>query len=287
MLQAREGPSAVSLPNGGVLLAGGDDPGALESSELFYSAPQAQAAGGDFGDQTVGEPSPVAVLIVTNIGAQTLSITGATLEGADSADYAITADACAGRRLAFEQSCTIAARFTPTTTGLREATVALSDNEPSPTAIALTGTGVAANSGPSGPTGPQGPAGAIGPTGMTGATGPQGSPGATGAKGPAGAQGPAGQVELITCERVKKAKGKVVQHCTTTTAGSPIKFTTKGLKIAAALSRGKVTYATGFAIGASARMRLLVSPRRAIGKGNYTLTLKRGGKQLRETVSIG
>jgi hypothetical protein len=288
MLEEREGPSAVSLSNGEVLLASGDDPVALDSSELFYSAPQATAAGGDFGDQTVNEPSPVSVLTVTNIGAQTLSITAVSLEGANSADFTITADACAGRKLAFEQSCAITARFTPASTGTLAASVALTDNEPSPTAIALTGIGVAANAGPTGPTGPQGPTGSTGAQGATGAKGLAGAKGATGAKGPAGARGPAGQVELITCERTKQAKsGKVTQTCKTSLSGSPIKFTSDGLKIAAALSRGKVTYATGWEIGSGATTRLVVSPRRAIGKGNYTLTLKRDGKQQRETVTIG
>lgn len=125
-----------------------------------------------------------------------------------------------------------------------------------------------------------------GPQGVAGATGSQGP---QGAKGATGARGPAGRVELITCERVKKTEkgnSNVVQTCKTTTGGSPVKFTTEGLKIAAALVRGKVTYATGFAIGSSGITRLLVSPRRAIGKGNYTLTLKRGGKAQHETITI-
>jgi hypothetical protein len=42
---------------------------------------QAQVAGGDFGDQAVGEPSPVSVLDVTNVGAQELVIAAAVLEG--------------------------------------------------------------------------------------------------------------------------------------------------------------------------------------------------------------
>ncbi len=152
---ARAGAVAAALPDGQVLIAGGiSGLSYLQSAELYYSAPQATVAGGEFGDETVGEPSPVAVLVVSNVGAQALSIAAASLEGADSADFAITADSCAGRRLAFEQSCTIAVRFTPTTTGETKASIALSDNEPSATAIALSGTGVAANSGPAGPAGP-------------------------------------------------------------------------------------------------------------------------------------
>ncbi len=146
---ARASGVAAPLPNGQVLITGGvnslEEP---QSAELFYSAAQAAAAGADFGDQTVGAPSPTSALVVTNVGAQELAIAGVSLGGADPSDFAITADACAGQTLAFKQSCTITVRFTPAATGAREATVALSDNEPSPTAIALSGTGVAANPGP-------------------------------------------------------------------------------------------------------------------------------------------
>jgi hypothetical protein len=311
MNQAREGASAASLPNGTVLVAGGFDGPTLETSELFYSTPQAAVAGGDFGGQTVAQPSPVSVLSVTNIGAQQLSITGATLEGANSGDFAIVANACSGRRLAFAQSCTITARFTPGATGARSAQLALADNEPAPVAIALSGTGVEANSGPTGPAGPTGDAGPTGPAGdagaagpmgaagaagvagpagaagLAGAAGPQGGPGAKGATGPKGAQGPPGKVELITCEKVKSAKtGKIVQSCQTKKGSVPAKFTGVGTKLAATLSRGKVVYATGFALSASSRTQLLLRPLRGIGRGSYTLSVKRGNGYQRETVTI-
>ena len=94
-----------------------------------------------------------------------------------------------------------------------------------------------------------------------------------------------GAVELITCERATTTHGQIAQTCKTSGTSSPIKFTLTGVKLAAVLSRGKVTYATGFEYGGS-KMRLVLSPRRKIGKGSYTLTVKRGGKSIRETVSI-
>jgi hypothetical protein len=116
---ARSGAVAAPLPDGQVLIAGGfSEPSYLQSAQLYSSAPEAAVAGGEFGDETVGEPSPVSVLVVSNVGAQVLSIAGASLEGADSADFAITADSCSGRRLAFAQSCTIVVRFTPSTAGV-------------------------------------------------------------------------------------------------------------------------------------------------------------------------
>jgi hypothetical protein len=49
---------AAPLPNGDVLLAGGDGcGGSLAPAALFKTARQAVVSGGDFGDQTVAQPS--------------------------------------------------------------------------------------------------------------------------------------------------------------------------------------------------------------------------------------
>ncbi len=280
----RETAVAAPLPTGALLIVGGiNGSGALSSAELFYSSPQAAAAGGDFGDQTVARPSPVSVLVLTNVGAQALTIGGVTLEGTNAGDFAITADACAGRTLAFEQSCTITARFTPSTTGLRQATIALSDNEPTASTIALSGTGVAANAGPTGPTGPTGAAG------TSGAQGPAGKNGTNGARGPAGPRGPAGEIELVTCKPVGvgRSKHKTAEKCTSGLMTSLVKIATTGVSSAAVLSRGKVVYADGAAIDAGNQTRLLLTPRRKLGRGSYTLTLTHGRTRARETVSIG
>jgi hypothetical protein len=148
-------------------------------------------------------------------------------------------------------------------------------------------TGLPGAAGAPGATGKEGPAGAGGATGPagTGVTGPTGPEGARGAAGPAGATGAAGSVQLITCERAKTKHGQVAQNCKTSGTSAPIKFTLTGTKLSAVLSRGSVTYGTGFAYGANAS-RLVLDPRRAIGKGSYTLTIKRGGKNVRETVMI-
>jgi Collagen triple helix repeat (20 copies) len=228
-----------------------------------------------------------------------LKISSASVDGADPDQFHIKPEACIGRTLASGQSCAITVEFVPNKVGLAEAEIQLTDNAPVAAHIGLFAsarTAEAGPAGPSGPTGAQGPtgpegtagaAGAQGPAGMTGAQGTTGATGSKGPAGPAGARGPAGQVELITCERVKKGGGKIAQSCKTSPSDSPIKFTTSGLKLAATLTRGKVIYATGFEIGSGATTRLLVSPRRGIGKGSYTLTLRRGGKQQRETLTIG
>ena len=163
MFDAREGPSAAVLPNGAVLFVGGhNNSGALGTSEFFYSAPQATITGGEFGDQTVGDQSAAASLTVTNIGAQVLSITTATLGGGDPGDFSIAANGCAGARLAYRETCTITVHFTPVSMGTREATLTLGDNEPSTTPVALAGTGVEPVAGQNGSASPQGPAGSPG-----------------------------------------------------------------------------------------------------------------------------
>ena len=166
-----------------------------------------------------------------NLGAQALAINGASLRGTNPGDFTITANACAGRTLAFEQSCTITIRFTPQAAGARLATLALQDNEPTPTSITLAGTGVTANSGPTGPQGHVGP------------------------PGPTGPQGPAGQIKLVSCKTVtKKIKrhGRprtVTQHmCTTRPTSGTATFTTSGAGVSARLSRGGVLYATGISV---------------------------------------
>ena len=99
-------------------------------------------------------------MLVTNLGAQGLRIAGVTLAGSDPADFAVSGDTCPGRWLAFGQSCTIQTRFTPAVTGVRSAQLTLQDNEPAAGSVVLSGTGVAANSGPAGPQGATGAAGA-------------------------------------------------------------------------------------------------------------------------------
>jgi hypothetical protein len=52
------------------------------------------------------------------------------------------------------------------------------------------------------------------------------------------------------------------------------------------LSRGATVFAKGLLIGTRKRSRLLLSPRRKIPGGRYTLTLSSGREQERETITI-
>jgi hypothetical protein len=277
MTTVREFPVAAALPNGEVLVAGGANATgiALASAELFESAPEAAAAGGDFGEQTIADRSIAAPLIVTNVGAQALTIARASIGGINPGEFAITADACAGRTLAFDHSCTVTVRFTPVAAGARSAAIILQDNEPTAGSIALSGTGVTPRSGPVGPTGPAGLAGPRGPTGSPGLNGSAGTPGAQGPRGPAGGRGPAGRVRLVTCRTVTRTvrrHGK--QHrvtrrkCTTKVISGGASFTTT--RADAMLTRGNVLYATGSAWHG----RLVLHARRTVRRGHYVLTLR-------------
>jgi hypothetical protein len=304
MTESREGVVGAPLPGGDVLIAGGYNSGILSSAELFYPAPEVSSSGGAFGDQTVGEPSALQAIRVSNIGAQALTITAAKLEGTDAADFAISADGCEGRRLPFEGSCTISVRFTPSGGGARVASLALTDNETTPSVIGLAGTGVPANSGPTGPagaTGPQGATGAAGATGSqgsAGATGPQGSAGATGAMGPqgpagvAGATGPTGPrgatgskgaVQIVTCYttttslRVGGHKADANHRvCSTVPASATSTLAGKAGAARAKLERGHRVYAVGTGIlNARGHLELLLSNSRTLKPGGYTLILIR------------
>jgi hypothetical protein len=131
--------------------------------------------------------------------------------------------------------------------------------------------------------------GTNGTNGANGAAGAAGANGATGAQGATGPQGPAGKVELVVCKSVTTGTGKkkkTVQKCTTRLTSSPVKFTTTGVATTAVLSRGGVVYATGTATRSGNQTRLLLTPRRRLVKGRYTLMLTRRHRHQRETVTI-
>jgi hypothetical protein len=268
----RQQAAAVLLDNGQVLIAGGDTGSSfLPGAELFWSSPQAQAADGDFGDQTVAQQSAAQTEQVTNVGAQALSIDGASLAGTNPSDFTITADGCASTTLAFGQSCAITVRFTPSAAGTRSATIVLQDNESTPTSITLAGTGVAANSDPTDPTGPTGPAG---PTDPTGAQGSSGANGSNGTQDPTGAQAPSRKIEIVTCKQTSVTvnhKRKLITKCTMRLVSGAIADETTS-NAAASLNRGRVVYATGVLINRGhGGSELILIPRRALSAGQYTL----------------
>jgi hypothetical protein len=300
MGEARNGAAAAPLPNGEVLIAGGDSGSGvgLSSAEVFEPAPQAVTAGGNFGDQTVGEPAAEQSVTVTNVGAQPLDIlSGVSLEGPGKAAFSVLSSTCVpGRQLTFEATCAITVGFTPPSAGAFSAQLVASDDAEAPISAVLSGTGVPANSGPtgstgaSGGTGASGNAGAAGLAGVGGATGPQGTVGNEGPAGKPGApgrEGAAGKVELVMCTMVPvrakgKGKARTVQRCTTSLVSGPVSFTT-GSSARATLSRRSHTYAAGTVRRVHGRQQVVLTASGALAPGRYTLTITRGSGKSRTT----
>jgi HYDIN/CFA65/VesB family protein/Kelch motif protein/galactose oxidase-like protein len=301
MTTPRSGAAAAPLPDGDVLIAGGEPTGGsyLASAEVFVPAAEASMPENqDFGAVTVGEPSTVVGLAVTNVGTQPLQISGASVTGPNQNDFAVVGDGCEGVTLGLGQRCTISVQFTASSTSAESATLTLADNEATPASVSLSGTGVASDSGPTvgatgatGAMGAPGAAGATGPAGVTGGAGPagvagvSGVTGAVGASGAAGASGPAGKtgavgprgptglVALTTC--ITSARGK--RSCKTQMLASPA---TLPISVAnAVLVRGGRVWANGRV--RDGRVALRASRRLAAGFYTLVLTGREGRRSVR------
>jgi hypothetical protein len=99
----------------------------------------------DFGGQTVGTPSAVRTLTVTNSGTAALNFSAIGVSGAAAADFSATGGCAVGTPVAAGGSCPLSLRFTPTTTGARGATLTIaSDAANGAASVSLAGTGQAA-----------------------------------------------------------------------------------------------------------------------------------------------
>jgi hypothetical protein len=213
-----------------------------------------------FASQPLDTYSTAQTLTVTDTGHGELQIANAQVSSGEVDDFLISHDTCSGATLWTGDTCMVDVRFGPTATSAtndRSATLTLPSNDPtSPLSITLRGTG---------------------------GTLPQGPPGKTGPRGPAG------KIELVTCKRVTKGKGKhkkTTQKCSTKLTSKPVKFKTAGDVSSAVLLRGNVVYGTGSAIRAGGNTSLLLTPLRKIRGGSYTLTLTHGQHRQRETITI-
>jgi hypothetical protein len=94
----------------------------------------------NFGDVKVEKISQPKVVVLTNVGSTTLSITSITVTGKDNGDFSAS-NTCHGNVRA-GGTCNIVVRFLPTQMGLRTADVSITDNGGgSPQKIKLLGTG--------------------------------------------------------------------------------------------------------------------------------------------------
>jgi large repetitive protein len=135
MSTVRTHQTATLLPNGRVLVAGGDGPDSqpLSTAEEFLagSGPLVTVAPGSiaFGGQQVGTVSAAHFYKVTNVGSADLVVTGATASGKDPGDFRVHTG-CASAPVPPGGTCTVAARFAPSSISLRSATISVSDNAP-------------------------------------------------------------------------------------------------------------------------------------------------------------
>ena len=102
-----------------------------------------------YAGQVVGTTSAAKTVTVKSSGTAPLSISSMALGGTNAADFALTSNCpSAPNTLAIGASCTINVTFTPTATGTRSATLAISDNDPSGTQnVALSGSGASQSAG--------------------------------------------------------------------------------------------------------------------------------------------
>jgi len=95
-----------------------------------------------FPPRVLGTTSAPVPLSITNTSASPLSVS-TTSAGADSADFAVIADTCAGVELAPATSCSLSLVFSPTAIGERTATLSVTDSGGLSHAATLSGVGLA------------------------------------------------------------------------------------------------------------------------------------------------
>jgi hypothetical protein len=106
-----------------------------------------------------------------------------------------------------------------------------------------------------------------------------------GANRSAGTERSAHRLVLINCT-LKTASVKRVQSCTARTTAKRVRLAPARLLYSAVLARGKAIYATGSAARTGKRTKVLLTVRRRIGKGTYTLTLRRGHTVRRQRITV-
>jgi hypothetical protein len=93
----------------------------------------------NFGNQNVGTTSAPQIVTLTNTGNENLNVTGVSITGTNSHDFAETNN-CS--RLIPNATCTISVTFTPSLTGNETANVSITDNATdSPQLVSLAGVG--------------------------------------------------------------------------------------------------------------------------------------------------
>ena len=177
------GGSGITVPVVGVTQAAGAELKTLTSSSAtvahVLTSELATSVGAlSFGSVPLGAIGPSQELRITNLGDAPLALTRAFVAGSAPADFIVASDPCSATTLAPLATCQIRLRFAPEALGASTAALSfISDANVSAPPVDLSGTGIAADPGP---TGPRGAAGPKGGTGATGPAGPRGLPGRDG-----------------------------------------------------------------------------------------------------------
>jgi hypothetical protein len=103
----------------------------------------ASAANLSFGSSSMGSTSNVQSVTITNCGTDVLHIFGISLTGPNAGEFTTSGGSCSGQTVDVGATCSFGVTFAPTNTGLKTASVVISNDTPVNTRlIALGGTGV-------------------------------------------------------------------------------------------------------------------------------------------------
>jgi uncharacterized delta-60 repeat protein len=92
-----------------------------------------------FGSIAVGLADTAETVTLSNIGAGPASVTSVTVSGAHAADFSINTDTCTGGPVGSGGSCTVSIGFTPSATGARAASLAITGPSPVDTRVIAVG----------------------------------------------------------------------------------------------------------------------------------------------------
>ncbi len=97
----------------------------------------------NFGAIALGKTSANQTMTVKNDGTVTLSLGAVGVGGTNADQFSKASDNCSKKNLAPNASCTLAARFKPTSNGAKTATLTIPSNDPdeNPVNVSLSGTG--------------------------------------------------------------------------------------------------------------------------------------------------
>ncbi|MGC2112654.1 MAG: MBG domain-containing protein, partial [Candidatus Korobacteraceae bacterium] len=136
--------TGLTGPHGVTVDAAGDL--YVSDSSNVYEVNRVQAAQLNFGNVPVGNTSPAQTLQVSNVGNQQLTVSSLAITANYQQQPSGGSDCSGSSQLSAGTACAIAAAFSPTTTGVLNGTVTLTDNAlnnaSSQQTVSMTGTGV-------------------------------------------------------------------------------------------------------------------------------------------------